>query len=129
MMNSAAVRASDSASTDGSPPSEYDGSGNRDKEKHARQLERQQIVLEERLRDHADGIQFLELLLVVTGGHDQLLRQLGANDHHDLAQQPESNEPSREPPSRTAQVSELRWMSEVEQHDHEQKHDHDRARV
>src|SRR5947208_16237473 len=98
MMKSAAVRASDSASTGGSPPSEYDGSGDRHEEKHARQLERQQIVLEERRRDSADGVQLLKLLSVELARNDQLLRKLGAADHHGLASPTEPNESGRQHP-------------------------------
>jgi hypothetical protein len=46
IMKSAAVSASDSASTDSPPSSENDGAGNRDEEQNARQLEGQQIILE-----------------------------------------------------------------------------------
>src|SRR5450759_4073185 len=67
---SAAVRASDSASTGGPPPSENHRSSYRHQKKYARQFERQQVVLEERLRYHAHGVQLLKLLLVEVARYD-----------------------------------------------------------
>src|SRR6266853_1159004 len=107
MMNRAAVRASDSASTGGPPPSEYHRACYRDEQKDARQLERQQIVPEKRLRYHADGVQLLQLLLGEVGGHDELLRKLGPDDHQDLAEKSEPDESSRQLPSGTARIRQL----------------------
>src|SRR3954464_5306322 len=129
MMKSAAVSASDSASTGGPPPAKYDGASDRHQQQNARELECQQIILEQGLGDGAHRIQLLELLLVEVARHDELLGQLGAEDHHDLAQEAKPDEPGGELPARPACVGELRWMAEIEQHDHEQEHHHDRACV
>src|ERR1700680_497293 len=129
MMKSAAVRASDSASTGGPPPSEYDRARYGYEEKDARQLERQQVVSEEWLRDHAHGVQLPKLLLVEVARHEELLWKPGPDDHHDLAEESEPDESGRELPPGAARIRKLRWMSEIEEHDHEQEHDHDRAGV
>src|SRR6266849_6161151 len=129
MMKRAAVRASDSASTGGPPSSEYHRARYRNKEEDARQLERQQIVPEERLRYHAHGVQLLQLLLAEVGRNDELLRELGPDDHHDLAEKSEAYHSGRQLPPGAPGVCKLRWMPEIEQHDHEQKHHHDRAGV
>ena len=63
-MNSAAVSASDSASTGCPPPREHDRACNCDEEQDACQLEREQIVLEQRLSDRAYCVQLLKLLFV-----------------------------------------------------------------
>src|SRR5437762_12998244 len=86
MMKSAAVRASDSASTDCSPSSEYHGADDGDEQQHARQFERQQVVLEQWRRDCSDGVQLLQLLLVEIAWHNQLLWQVLPQDDRYLAQ-------------------------------------------
>src|SRR6266550_2912606 len=107
MMNRAAVRASDSASTGGPPPSEYDCARYRDEEKDARQLERQQIIPEQRLCYHAHGVQLLQLLLAEVGRHDEPLRKLGPDDHHDLAEKSEPDESSRQLPPEPPGIRQL----------------------
>src|ERR1700693_5659361 len=82
MMNSAAVSASDSASTGRPPSSQDDRASDRYEEKHARQLEREQIVLEQRRGDRSDGVELLELLLVELSRHHELLWEVGADDGH-----------------------------------------------
>src|SRR6476619_5069545 len=93
MMKSAAVSARDSASTDSPPAAEHDCARNRDEQQNARQLEGQQILIEERLGDRAHRIQLVELLLIEIRRDDQRLGELGAQDHHDLAQQAKPDEP------------------------------------
>src|SRR6266566_1079802 len=85
MMKSAAVSASDSASTDYPPSTKHNGARDSDEQKYAGKLERQQIIREERLGNHPDGVELLQLLLVEITWNDELLRELGANDHHDRA--------------------------------------------
>src|ERR1700704_2101294 len=129
MMKSAAVRASDSASTGGPPPSQHHCARYSHEEKDAGQLERKQIIPEEWFRYHAHGIQLLQLLFVEVGRYDELLGKLGSGDHHDLAEESEPDESGRQLPSGAARIRPLRGMPEIEEHDHEQKHDHDRAGV
>src|SRR6266852_7595106 len=114
MMKRAAVRASDSASTGGPPSSEYHRARYRHEEQNARQLKRQQIVPEERLRYHAHGVQLLQLLLAEVGRHDELLRELGPDDHHHLAEKSEADQSGRELPPGAPDVRQLRWMPEIE---------------
>src|SRR5687768_10594690 len=102
MMKSAALSASDSASTGRPPSSQHYSSPHRDEEQHARQLERQQIIAEQRLCDTPDGVELLDLLLVEIRRHDQLLRQLGAGDHHDLGQKRQSDKARRKLPAGAA---------------------------
>src|SRR4051812_8322142 len=129
MMKSAAVSARDSASTDGPPAPEHHRAGDGDEEQDAGELEGEQVVPEQWLRDRTDGVQLLQLLLVEITRHYQLLRQLRTENHHDLAQQAESDEPGGQLPTRTARGRQLRWMPEIEEHDDEQEHHHDRAGV
>src|SRR3954469_591739 len=128
MMNRAAVKKSDSASTGNPLPAATEHNRARDchKQQHARQLERQQIVLEQRIRDYAHDIQLLQLLRVEVTRNYKLLWELGAQDDHDLAQQTETDQSRRQFPPGAAHVGDFRRMAEIEQHNHEQEHDHDR---
>src|SRR3954467_2210592 len=98
MMNSAAVSASDSASTDGPPAAKNDGTSDGDEEQYARQLECQEVLVEQGLSDRANCIQLFELLLVEVGRDHQRFGQRRAQNHHDLAQQSKSNEAGDELP-------------------------------
>src|ERR1700694_5445657 len=129
MMNSAAVSASDSAST-GCPPSrQHDRAGDRHQQQHARELECEQVIPEERLGDHSNRIQLLELLLVEVSRHYQLLREFGPSNDHDLTEQSKTDQSSGELPPFSSGVHHLGRMAEVEQHDNEEENNHDRARV
>src|SRR3982751_455554 len=114
MTKSAAVSARDSASTDAPSSAEDHGAGNRHQQQHARQLEREQIVLEERRRDRAHRIQLLQLLLVEITRHNQLLREFRAKNDHDLAEEAEPNETSRQLPAEASGVRQLRRVPEVQ---------------
>src|SRR5437868_369873 len=57
MMNSAAVRASDSASTGCPPPRQDHGTSDGNQQQDARQLERQQIIVEQWRCDGTDGVE------------------------------------------------------------------------
>src|SRR5258706_11221035 len=129
MMKSAAVNASDSASTGCPPSSEDHGPGYRNQKQHARQLERQQIIPEQWLRDHAHRVQLLELLLVEVACNDQLRWKFCLGDDNDLAQQANSDERRRQLPPGATSISQLRWVPKIQQHDDEQEHHHDRAGV
>src|SRR4029079_926666 len=129
MMKSAAVSASDSASTDRPPTSENDRAGNCDEEEHAGQLKRQQIVLEKRRGDSSHRVQLRQLLLVEITGDDQLLRQLRAQDDPDLAEKAEADESGRQLPAESAGVRQLGGMPEIEKHHHEQENHHDCAGI
>src|SRR5688500_729383 len=84
IVKSAAVSASGSASTDRSPSSEHDRAGNRNEQQHTGELEGQQILVEQRLGNHAHGVQLLQLALIVSRRHDQRRWQATARDHHDF---------------------------------------------
>src|SRR5436190_19072276 len=84
MMNRAAVRASDSASTDRSPAAEDHSAGNGDEQQYARQLESKQVITEQRRGDRSDRVELLQLLLVVIARNNQLLRKLCPQDDHHL---------------------------------------------
>src|SRR5689334_23004081 len=131
MMKRTAVKKRDSAST-GRPlsaPTQHHGARDRDQEQHASELEREQVILEQRIGDYANCIQLLQLLLIEIPWHDELLWELRAQDDHDLAEQAESDCPGRELPPDPARVGDFRRMPEVEQHHHEQEHDHDCAGI
>src|SRR3982074_3446904 len=110
MMKSAAVRASDSASTGCPPSSEHDRSRYRHQKQHAGQLERQQIIPEQRLRDHAHRVQLLQLLLVEVAPDEQLRWKFCLGDDNDLAQEADSDERRGQLPPGAASISQLRWM-------------------
>src|SRR5205814_3894679 len=112
MMKSAAVRARDSASTDGPSAAEYHGAGNGDEQQYARQLESKEIVLEERRGHRSNRIQLLQLLFVEVAWDDELLRQLRAQDYHDLAEKAEANEASRQAPAHAVPISHARRRPE-----------------
>src|SRR5258705_5537239 len=106
MMKSAAVSASDSASTGCPPSSQNYRSRNGYEEQHTRQLEGKQIVLEQRFGDRSYGVELLKLLRVEVTGHDELFGKLGARDHHDLAQKSHPNQSRRQLPSRPPSIGE-----------------------
>src|SRR5688572_13715838 len=87
IVKSAAVSASDSASTDRSPSSEHDRAGNRNEQQHTGELEGQQILVEQRLRDHANRIELLDLALIVSRRDDERGRDTAARDNHDFREQ------------------------------------------
>src|SRR5712664_4672126 len=129
MMKSAAVSASDSASTGCPPPCQHDRAGDRDQQEHAGELECEDVIPEERLGDSSNGVQLLELLLVEIGRHDQLLRKFCPSDDHDLTEQPKADQTGGELPPFPSGGGQLGGMAEVEQHDDEKENDHDGARV
>src|ERR1700704_3851228 len=83
IMKSAAVSASDSASTCRPPPSQHHRARNRHEQQHARQLECEQVVLEQWLGDDSDGVELLKLLSVEVTGDHELRGKPGAGDDHD----------------------------------------------
>src|SRR6266513_4880514 len=107
MTNSAAVRTSDSASTRCPPPSKDDRAGDGDEQEHTRELECQQIVLEQWLGDHAHCVQLLQQLLVEVPRHDQLLWKPRPSDNHHFAQKSKPDKPSHKLPPSPARVSTL----------------------
>src|SRR5438477_5044091 len=107
MTNSAAVRTSDSASTRCPPPSKDDRTRDGNEEEHARELECQQIVLEQWLGDHAHCVQLLQLLLVEVPRHDQLLWKPRPGDYHHFAQKSKADKSSHELPPSAASISKL----------------------
>src|SRR5688572_3681505 len=94
IVKSAAVSASDSASTDRSPSSEHNRAGNRNEQQHTGELEGQQVLVEQGLRNHADRVELLQLAFVVSRRNDQRRRQATARDHHDFREQNQANTPA-----------------------------------
>src|SRR2546423_11564260 len=131
MMKRTAVKKRDSASTDSplSAPTQHNGARNCDEEQHAGQLEREQVILEQRVGDYANRVQLLQLLLVEIPRHNELLWQLGAQNDQDLTEEPEADCAGGQFPPGATHVGDLRRMPEVEEHHNEQKHDHDGAGV
>src|SRR5918997_1179221 len=120
-----------SASASNVPPrlAENDRADEGDEQEHARDLERQQVLVEQRLGDRGDRAPPSDLL------RGEPLRQLEAGrdlrpTHREHLR--EDRQPDRaggEPPAEPPRVRGLLGAPEVEQHDHEQEHDHDGARV
>src|SRR5688572_10052833 len=92
-MKSAAVSARDSASTGRPPSSQDDRTSDRHQQKHARQLEGEQVLSEQRFGDHAHGVQLLELLRIEVRRDHELRGKSGAQDDHDQAEKREPDEP------------------------------------
>src|SRR3954464_9403265 len=113
MTKSAAVNARDSASTDAPASAQYDGAGDGYEQQDARQLEGEEIVLEQRRGNGADGIQLGQLLLIEITRYDQLLRQLRAQDDHDLAEKANPDQPRGELPAEPPRIRQLRRMPKI----------------
>src|SRR3954466_2380179 len=75
MVNSTADSASDSASIDLSPASENHGADDGDEQQNARQLEREQVFVEERLRHTPDRAQRPHCFGIVTAAWREWLRK------------------------------------------------------
>src|SRR3954468_14626889 len=82
MVKSTADNARDSASIDASPAPEHDGADDGHEQENARQLEREQILIEERLGDTADGAEVANRVGIVAGTRNERLRQSFAGEHH-----------------------------------------------
>src|ERR1700737_4909182 len=108
MMKSAAVSASDSASTGCPPPRQHDGAGDRHQQEHACELEREDVIPEKRLGDDSNRVQLLELLFVEVGRPQQLLGQFGSSDDHDLTEQAKPDQTGSELPPLSPRGSQLR---------------------
>src|SRR5262245_39455478 len=122
--NNTAEKKSASASIGLSPAAKDDCANDRREQQHARQLERQQVFREQRLRDRSDRT----LRFHLRGDRTRLEREerqrnLHAREREDLGEHRESDAARREFPSETARISQFGRMSEVEQHDHEEEHD------
>src|SRR6266508_3065925 len=129
MTNRAADRASDSASMAVLPSAEHHRPGYRYEQQHARQLEGQQIFLEQRSRHGANRAVLRHL------GDRKAARNfvprcdVATPDHHDLGDQNDSDGGSAQRCPSASAVCDLRRMTKVEKHDHEEEDHHDRAGV
>src|SRR5690606_14883039 len=122
MVNRIAEKKSDSGSMSGAALGENDGADDGGQEQDARDLEREQILAEQRLGDAVDH----------TGDfrrHARSARQLLSQQHQQLRHQRESDGACRDLPPFATNVRDLGRMPEIQQHDDEQEHDHDRAGV
>src|SRR5678816_331412 len=127
--NRTADSASDSASIDLSPAPDHDSADDRDEQQNACQLERKQILVEQRLRHTAYRAEITNSLRVVSGARDERLRHALAGERGHLRQQCEPKERRCELPPLPSNVGDLGRLPEVQQHDDEQEDHHDRAGV
>src|SRR5262245_30636283 len=108
---------------------EHDSAHDRRQEQNARDLEREQILVEERPRKRRDGPRLLDLFREISGRQREERRQLGPRDGGDLREDRDTDCPGDDLPAHAPDVGWSFASAEVEQHDHEQEHDHDRAGV
>src|SRR5689334_8673719 len=127
--NSTADSASDSASIDLPPAPDDDSADDGDEQQDARQLEREQVLVEQRLRDAADRAEITNSLRVVASAGDERLRHSLAGERRHLRQEHDPEQCCDELAPLASHVGDLGRLPEVQQHDHEQEHHHDRAGV
>src|SRR4051812_3641422 len=108
MVNSTADSASDSASIDLSPASENHGADDGDEQQNARQLEREQVFIEERLCHTPDRAQCPHRFGIVSAAGREWLWKTLARECHDLCEQREPEQPGREASPLPSRVSDLR---------------------
>src|SRR5437867_12804611 len=104
--NNAAEKKSDSASI-GSPTPQHDGADDRDEQQHARDLERQQILGEQRSRDGRDSALDRDVLRDVAGRERESLGYARPRQRENLREQRQPDGSSRQLPTRAARVHEL----------------------
>src|SRR4029079_700913 len=100
----------------------------RREQQNARDLEREEVFVEERRRDRGDRAGLRDLPSREALGKRQDRRRARLGERKDLGQDAESNRAGGQFPTEPSRVADPA-MTEVEQHDHEQEHDHDRAGV
>src|SRR5687767_3558628 len=129
IVNRTADRARDSASTSIPPSSQNHGSGDCDEEQNAGELECEQIFVEQRARDRADCAVLLQLGGGIARWNLELPGHIADRNGHELRQKYEANERRDHHRPLAPRIGDLRRMAEIEQHDDEEKYDHDRTRV
>src|SRR5687767_6700136 len=82
IVNSTAERASDSASIDLLPAPDHDGADDGHEQQDARQLEREQVLGEERLGHAADGAEIADRDRVVAAAGGERLGETPAGQRH-----------------------------------------------
>src|SRR5689334_22310745 len=92
IVNSAAERKSDSASTDVPPAAEGDGADDGHEQHDGSQLEGEQVVLEQRLGDRAHRVALEQRALGEVGRHRELLRIVDAQLRADERQHREAED-------------------------------------
>src|ERR1051325_8719764 len=107
---------------------EHHRANDRGEEQNTRHLEGQQIFVEQRAGDRRNRARLVDLLRGEARGQRQIDRRPRPRQREDLGEQRQPHRAGAELPSQAAHVGRVA-APEVEQHDHEQKHDHDRAGV
>src|SRR4029078_1735607 len=100
----------------------------RREQQNARDLEREEVFVEKRRRDRSDRAGLRDLPSREALGKRQDRRRARLGERKDLGREPESNRAAGQFPAETARIADAA-MAEVEQHDHKEEHDHDRAGV
>src|SRR5487761_2696820 len=114
-----------SASASIGPPLAQDhGADDRGQQHHARDLERQQVLVEQRPGDRGDRALGGHLLGRVSGRQCERLGGGAVDQREQLGQQPEAHRAGGELPAERSGIGDRRRLPEVEEHDHEQEHDH-----
>src|SRR5688572_6327803 len=128
MVNSTAEKKMASAST--LPPSSQDHrADDRGQQQDAGELERQQVFGKKRPGDRRDHAFPLHLSRDRARLQRQGFGHPGPRQRSDLREHREADQTCRDLPPLAPGVGQLGRMAEVEQHDHEQEHHHDGARV
>src|SRR5436190_14806030 len=128
IVNSTAEKNSDSFNIGASPSQDY-RTHDRGEQQDARQLECEQILGEQRPGDGCDRTVLHDVRRQRAWRQRQRIGDPHAREREHLGDEREADETRRELPPEAARIRELGGMAEVEQHDDEQEHHHDRARV
>src|SRR5262249_50494012 len=90
IVKSTAESASDSASIDAPPPTKHYRPDDRHEQQNARQLECEEVLIEQRLRDAADRALVSNRYRIVAAARRQRLWQALARERHHLCEQREA---------------------------------------
>src|SRR3954451_12768582 len=129
MLKSSAEKNSDSASISIPPACQRDRSDNCGEQEYARDLEGEQVFMEQRTGDGLDRTICGDLRRGIVGRETQRVRYLRPRHREDHGQDRDANQAGDQLSSEPSRVGNLTGLPEVQQHDHEEKHDHDRAGV
>src|SRR5688572_2627094 len=120
IVNSTAEK--NSASASNSPPAsrlpEHDRADDGGEEQHARDLERQQVFVEQRLGDWSDHPALGDLPGRLAVGKLITHGDRWTRESEDLRENGQPDRARRESPAKPAPVGKLGWSPQIEQHDH-----------